>query len=345
MNDLSQLSWSVLFRILFVAVLSAGLWLAAYVAYLPADVATNMPVLYDKQHAARMMEKKIFAPSLDTCARPLAAVFQRATGHDFHDDEQQGMSPLKGSLCISFLFASVCVLLSAFYKMSLRAIEYFTWHAPPVRFDPYPIVDHGAVSIPSDSEPESVTPVERHENSIIEELSSSDLTGDDEEAIPLQQQHPVERTRTSSVEQDFASFLELGKNFLSPEFLREMLQDTTIDEPVKRRPSAVVPSPPDSHSEDDVTGKQPSIVKPPPGFEVKAPEPEPLPCDTRNWRAKDQAPSLSNTRTLSAFKNLNCARKVEHHLFPKPDDVRKGFVRRDGTRSPPPPLFELRKNF
>lgn len=111
------------------------------------------------------------------------------------------------------------------------------------------------------------------------------------------------------------AFLEFGKSFLSPEFLKELFEDnpnTTEISDEHERQMAAIPSPPQSEG------------SPPPGFlrpqETKVIKPA---CDVRDWRANDKPPSLSNNRTLNAFRNLNASRKIPHHFFPDPHSVSK----------------------
>jgi hypothetical protein len=136
--------------------------------------------------------------------------------------------------------------------------------------------------------------------------SSCELNYSTEEEKEDQESVSVESPRPSRASQELASFLEFGKTFLSPEFLREMLEaDSTTNT---------------CSSNDQLSDSANSDSNVPPGFEEVADLKETTKpaCDIRNWRALDKPPSLNNTRTLSAFHNLNASRKVPHHFYPDP---------------------------
>lgn len=111
----------------------------------------------------------------------------------------------------------------------------------------------------------------------------------------------------SIIDQEIATFLEFGKSFLSPDFLKEIMGKESNSDVCDNSPVGGPPSPPTS---------QPDDFAPPPGFENSRPSRSKPHCDVRNWRSCDRKPSLSNTRTLSAFHNLNASRKVAHHFYP-----------------------------
>lgn len=164
-------------------------------------------------------------------------------------------------------------------------------------------------------------------------ILSSATTDTNSDYFELSETKSQEPTMSETKSQELSTFLELGKSFLSPEFLKEMLEEETPSLAVKSPPSSiatcllspadshVIPSPPDSLLGEDVV-KPPGLVEQPVAEEPKVVEPKPA-CDVRNWRFSDKAPSLSNNRTLSAFHNLNASRKVPHHFYPDPQTLAK----------------------
>lgn len=141
---------------------------------------------------------------------------------------------------------------------------------------------------------------------------------------------------TTAKSQELSSFLELGKSFLSPEFLKEMLEEEAPSLAVKCK----LPSPPDSLigadmtlppglAEDEDELQSTSTTTDVEMVETKA-EPK-LACDVRNWRSSDKAPSLANNRTLNAFHNLNASRKVPHHFYPDPQSLTKQPYKENGN--------------